>query len=157
MSEDRLQRSFTRCWPELKDKLSSAYASDASDDIENLKPIKRDDRELLEEMLTLIREMSRSSRPSPSSTISQKVSLDTEKKAFFNPEGRLGKGDVEDLLREEFDILTDHGASISALEDLYKTAQRFGNKRLVLDIKVAISEARERNHKFISGMQKELE
>lgn len=152
MSEDRLQRSFTRCWPELKDKLSSAYASD---DIENPKPIKRDDRELLEEMLTLIREMSRSS--SPSRTISQKVTLDTTKKDFFNLASRLGEGDLENLLRDELDALINNGASISSLEDLHKRARKFGNERLISDIRVAISKTKDRNLKFISELQERLE
>lgn len=142
MNEDRLQRSFTRCWAELESKLISAYASD---DIGNSKSTKRDDRDLLEEMLTLIRQMSRNSRPSP-----QQQLLDVAQENLFEP-------DSEDFLRSEFKTLMKNGASISELASLHKRAIRLGHQYTATDIGIAMAKTRTMIDKRIAELNKTLE
>lgn len=71
IDEDRLQRSFERCWPELDKQLKKAHEQDS--DIAS-KPERRD-RELLEELLTLARRIDHGTRPRASDDLFRSLGI----------------------------------------------------------------------------------
>lgn len=82
VSQERISRSFERCWPEMDQLLKKAHDQDA--DIAS-EPV-RTDRELLEELLTLTRKIDHGTRPRASDILSANLRA---KENMISPERAL--------------------------------------------------------------------